>query len=54
MVDSESIVDATCVDRGAGRWSAAKQMLVASASCRAPVQRREARAWRGENPESII
>jgi hypothetical protein len=53
MIDSESIVDARRADRGAGRWPAAKPMLVASASRRAPVQRREARVWRRENSESI-
>jgi hypothetical protein len=29
-------------------------MLVASASRRAPIQRREARAWRRENSESVV
>jgi hypothetical protein len=52
MPDRASIVDARCADRGAGRWPAAKPMLVASASRRAPIQRREARAWRGENAGS--
>jgi hypothetical protein len=54
MVDSESIVDARCVDRGAGRRPKAQSMLVASISLRAAIQRRETRAWCGENSELTI
>jgi len=54
MIDSESPVDARCADRGAGRRPKVQGMLVVSASLRPAIQRREARAWRGGNAESII
>jgi len=54
MIDSESPVDARRADRGAGRRPKAQGMLVALPSLRPAIQRREARAWRGGNSESII
>jgi hypothetical protein len=54
MSDSESIVDGRRVDRGGGRRPEAKAMLVASSSLWGAIQRREARAGRGENSESVI
>jgi hypothetical protein len=54
MSDSEWPVDARRVHRGAGRRSQAQGMPGALPSLRTAIQRREARAWRGGNSESII
>jgi len=44
MIDFESPVDGRRANRGAGRRPEAQAMLVASASLRPPIQRREVRA----------
>jgi hypothetical protein len=54
MIDSKRTGDARRVDRGAGRRPRAQPMLVASASLWPAIQRRETRAGRGGNLESII